>query len=106
MNRSIRVVFCCGLILLAPTFANAGSATWDLNPSSGDWNTDGNWTPASAPNGSGDTATFALSNTTAISISADTEVNGITFNAGASAYTIQTNDGVTLTISGVGITNN
>ena len=30
----------------------AGSATWDLNPGSGDWNTATNWTPATVPNGS------------------------------------------------------
>src|ERR1044072_5941311 len=27
----------------------AGSATWDQNPLSGDWNTPGNWTPQRVP---------------------------------------------------------
>src|SRR5439155_16275992 len=58
------------------------------------------------PNGPSDTATFALSNTTGVSLSADTEVNGIVFNPGASAFTIATSPGFQLTISGVGITNN
>jgi autotransporter-associated beta strand protein len=59
------------------------------------------------PNGSADTATFALSNTTAISISANTELNGITFTAAATnPYTITANPGLTFTISGLGITNN
>jgi len=31
--------------LLVATFANAGSAIWDLNPGSGDWNKAANWTP-------------------------------------------------------------
>jgi autotransporter-associated beta strand protein len=83
----------------------AGSATWDLNPGSGDWNTATNWTPATAPNGSADTATFATSNTTAISISANTTVDGITFAPGASSFTITASPGFTLTLNGVGITN-
>jgi hypothetical protein len=59
------------------------------------------------PNGPADVATFALSNTTNVSISADTEVNGITFTSAATnPYTIIANPGLTLTISGVGITNN
>jgi len=33
----------------------------NLNPGSGDWNTAANWTPMTVPNGSADTATFALS---------------------------------------------
>ena len=48
-----------------------------------------------------------LSNTTDVSISADTEVNGITFTpAATNPYTITASPGLTLTISGVGITNN
>jgi hypothetical protein len=91
-----------------PNAATAsGSATWALNPGSGNWNTDTNWTPATGyPNGSGDTATFDVSNTTAVSLSANTEVAGIVFNAGASAYTINASTSFTLTISGAGITNN
>jgi autotransporter-associated beta strand protein len=94
-------------LLSAPSATFAGSATWDLNPGSGDWNTATNWTPMIVPNGSSDTATFALSNTTAVSISANTEVNSIIFTpAATSPYTITANPGFTLTISGVGITNN
>ena len=99
------------VLVLIPHFANAGSATWDLNPGSGDWNTATNWTPPTVPNGSADTAIFALSNTTGVSLSANTEVNGITFTAGAtSPYTITVNPSVginfRLIISGDGITNN
>src|SRR5438046_10453606 len=90
------------------SFAHAGSAIWDLNPHSGDWNTKTNWRPATVPNGSADTAFFDLSNTTGLSISANTEVNGIVFdsNAGLNPFTITAGPGFTLTISGVGITNN
>jgi autotransporter-associated beta strand protein len=92
--------------ILTPIVAHAGSATWDLNPGSGDWNTAANWTPATVPNGSANTATFALSNTIDVSISANTEVNAITFTpAATNPYTIAAGPEL-LTISGVGITNN
>jgi hypothetical protein len=67
--------------------SSAGSATWNLNPTSGDWNTPANWTPATVPNGPSDSGTFDASNTSNISISASTEVNRIVFNPGASAFT-------------------
>ncbi len=85
--------------------ASAGSATWNLNPGSGDWNTATNWTPATVPNGADDVATFAASNTTDITVSLQTTVNGITFDPGASPFTITTGQ-ILLTISGAGITNN
>lgn len=85
--------------------ASAGSATWNLNPGSGDWNTATNWTPAAVPNGTNDVATFAASNTTAITVSLQTTVNGITFNPGASPFTITTGQ-ILFTISGAGMTNN
>jgi autotransporter-associated beta strand protein len=78
----------------------AGSATWKTSPATGDWNTASNWSPATVPNSSADTATFATSNKTAIS--ASNSVNGIVFNAGASAFTIAGAIG----FGGVGITNN
>jgi len=93
--------------MFLPAVACAINAQWDLDPISGDWNTAANWTPLGVPNGPTDTATFALSNTTNISISANTEVNGITFTSAATnPYTITANSGLTLTISGAGITNN
>ena len=96
-----------GLIFFLAGFARAGNATWDMNPSSGDWDTAVNWTLDTVPNGPSDTATFGASNTTNVSISSDTQVSGITFSpAATSNYIIATNPGVTLTISGTGITNN
>jgi len=95
------------LLMLCIQTTQAGSATWDLNPGSGDWNTAANWTPTTVPNGSADTATFGLSNTTDVSLSANMQVNSITFTpAATSSYTITANPGFTLTISGAGITNN
>ncbi len=104
MNLRILTVI---ISVLVPTFANAGSATWDLNPGSGDWNTATNWTPMTVPNGTGDTATFDFSNTTGVSLSTNTEVNGITFTAAATnPYAITAVPNLTLTLSGAGITNN
>jgi hypothetical protein len=98
----------CGVVMLLfflATAAFAGSATWKANPGSGTWNTAANWTPATIPNGAADTATFAFSNITRVFFAADTEVNGIVFNAGASPFTLS-NQALTVTISGEGIINN
>ena len=97
------------VLLLTIQTSHAGSATWLATPATGDWNTAANWTAGGPPNGSTETATFASSNITGVSLSASTEVNGIVFDAGASPFTITPNlgfTGFTLTISGVGITNN
>jgi len=96
------------LLLLLSTASStyADSATWRMNPVNGDWNMAANWTPSTVPNGPGDTATFAFSNTTNVSVSAAIQVGGIVFNAGASAFTITATPTLTLTISGAGITNN
>jgi autotransporter-associated beta strand protein len=99
-------IFGALILMLFIQASQAGNATWDLNPGSDDWNTAANWTPTMVPNGTSDTATFDLSNTNNVSISANTEVNGITFTSAASAYTITVNPNLTLTISGTGITNN
>jgi autotransporter-associated beta strand protein len=55
------------------------------------------------PNGPEDIATFSLSNNTNVSISANTEVNAITFTPGNSGYTITLPDFLTLTFRGAGI---
>jgi hypothetical protein len=96
------------ILMLCVHASNGSSATWKRNPRSGDWNTATNWMPTTVPNGASDTAFFDLSNTTGLSISANTEVNGIVFDSSASfnPYTITANPTFTLTISGVGITNN
>jgi hypothetical protein len=91
-------------MLLVPTVTYAISAQWDLDPISGDWNTAANWTPNGVPNGPTDTATFGLSHTTNVSISANTEINSIIFTpAATNPFTITVSPGLTLTISGPGI---
>src|SRR5947208_4772983 len=107
MNTLIVAAIRCCLMFPLPAVVYADSAQWNLNPTSGDWNTAANWTPMTIPNGPADIATFALSNTTNVSISANTEVNGITFTAAATnPYTITASAPFTLVISGTGITNN
>ena len=93
------------ILMLGVQTSQAGSATWKSNPASGDWNTATNWTPQTIPNGPSDTATFVSSNTTSVSLSANTEVDGIVFNPGASAFTITASPSFTIVISGIGITN-
>ncbi len=96
-------------LLAAASNALAGSATWNLNPTNGDWDTAANWTPATVPNGPADTATFGVSNTSAVSLSAATEVRTIVFNSGASPFTITAGPAFALnisnTINGIGIIN-
>ncbi len=88
----------------------AGNATWSNAPGSSDWNTTGNWVPATVPNGPADTATFSASTQTSVSLDANIEVSAIVFNPGASAFTIAANHCCTslpnvLTVSGMGVTN-
>jgi len=108
--RFIKATFMAGLlpalVLLFSVQSNlAGSATWNQNPTSGDWNTAANWTPATVPNGPDDTATFDASNTTNVFLSTYTQVDGIVFNPGASPYTINVVSSY-LDIYGLGISNN
>src|SRR5262249_20106940 len=107
MKKPVASAIRCVLLFFLPALAYAESAQWNLNPTSGDWNTAANWTPMTVPNGPGDVATFGLSNTIGVAISEDTEVDGITFpSAATNPYFISTSPGLTLTISGVGIVNN
>ena len=85
--------------------SRAGNATWNLNPTSDDWNSAMNWTPSTVPNGPADVATFYLSHQTGVSISNPAEVDGIVFEPGADAFTINTMPAVVLTISGAGVNN-
>ena len=114
LPRVLRATCIAGLLpalvlLFSIQSSQAGSATWNLNPTSGDWNKASNWTPSTVPHGSADTATFGVSNITQVSASVPYPfaVDSIVFNPGASAFTItkEPNDNA-LVISGAGITNN
>ena len=112
-GRTAQMKFTLGLLfagLLPFSTLFAGSANWNLNPSSGDWNTAANWTPATVPNGPDDVATFSLSNQTSVSIfGVEIELSSLVFDPGASAFTIAFTVNLPLTgltFSGTGIVNN
>lgn len=109
------VLSCAIILTLSLTVldaAHADSATWNPRPTSNDWNTAANWTPARVPNGPTDVAMFARSSISRLRFSdAMTEVAEIVFNPGANSFKITADSrlaqtSVTLTISGRGITNN
>src|SRR5262245_53133170 len=80
----------------------ASSGTWNLNPTNNDWNTPANWSSNTVPT---DTATFAVSNVTDISISAQNSIFSIEFNSGASAYSFTVLPGDSLSFGNGVITN-
>ena len=119
LPRFLRAIYIAGLLpalvfLLNVQSLQAGSATWELNPASGDWNAADNWMPTTVPNGPADTAMFAFSHRTDLSVSASTEVNAIVFNPGSvgtKPFTITVSPTSTrritkFIITGAGITNN
>src|SRR5438270_611123 len=80
-------------LLVITAKAHAGSAIWKLNPPTSDWDNAANWRPRTVPNGPNDIATFAVSNTTNVSLPPQQrEVDAIVFSPGASAFTIITDD--------------
>jgi hypothetical protein len=84
-------------LLLGIQPSRAGSATWNLDPATNDWNTATNWSPATVPNATTDIATFGASNTTSVLTSANVDLASLVFTAGAPSYTIATNRTRTLT---------
>ena len=96
------------LLILTSSFvfdAHAGSATWNLNPATNDWNTSTNWTPATVPNSTTDIATFAASNTTSVLTSARINLASLVFAASAPSYTITTGRSRTMTFGDEGVRN-
>src|SRR5437763_15672408 len=94
------------ILLFTVSSAFAGSATWSTSPANGNWNSAPNWSPMTVPNGPADTATFGSSSVTKVSISANTEVDGMVFNPDAPAFTISAKHAFLIfTISGLGINN-
>jgi len=77
------------LMLLGVNLAHADSATWNLNPISGDWNTAENWTPNTVPNSETDVATFGTSAVTEVSLTNTMiDLGSMVFNPGANGFTI------------------
>jgi hypothetical protein len=105
-RSALRLAILSALAISVTNGAFAGSATWKLSPTSGDWNTATNWTPETVPNGLTDVATFQQSNVTSISTSAVTNVGDIVFDTNASAFTINPGPGDSFEINGTDIINN
>jgi fibronectin-binding autotransporter adhesin len=93
-----RLLSTATLLLALYSPAQAQNATWLLNPSTPNFNTPANWTPATVPTG---TAIFDLSNTTTLTITQFTGVGTLQFTAAAPSYTF--NLSASLTITGGGI---
>ncbi len=74
---------------------------WRPEPTNGDWNLAENWSPVGVPNSDNAQATFDFSTITDVTTPFSL-VHAITFNPGASEFTI---DGQ-ITFNGGGVTNN
>jgi autotransporter-associated beta strand protein len=85
-----------GLVLVWAGPVAAQDATW--TGASNNFNTAGNWTPATIPTG---TAFFGTSTITSLSFSADTTLGGFTFNPGAAAYTFSNSHHLVLNGAGI-----
>ena len=106
MKNTLSTLVISSFLSLTSQLTHAGSATWNLSPSSDNWNTAGNWTPATVPRASSDIATFGISNQTSVTINQRVSIDSIVFNAGASAYTITDNASGYTSFNGAGILNN
>jgi autotransporter-associated beta strand protein len=98
------------LICLALRSVDAGSATWNLDPVSSDWNDPLNWTPNTVPNGEEDVATFEVSHTTGVRIIEFNQVvdlDRVDFTSTASSYTLMVGQHYSahLNLNGLGIVN-
>src|SRR6266567_5884574 len=101
MKTKLPIILSLALVI----HAYAGSATWNLNPTSNDWNTATNWTPATVPNATTDIATFGASNTTSVVTSANVDLASLVFTADAPSDTIDAGRDLTLTFWGEGVRN-
>src|SRR5439155_8389903 len=106
IKRFIFVVAAALLSLAAQRHCLAGSATWSTNPSSSEWNTAANWMPNTVPNGPSDIANFDTSNVTNLLSKTTVELDSIVFNSGADPFTITSNEGTNLILTGTGVVNN
>ena len=93
------------LILLSFHSARAGSARWNSTPTNDFWFNASNWTPATVPTTTEDTATFGASTITMITF-AQFSVGSMVFDPGASAYDITPFNPYDFTMAGAGIINN
>jgi autotransporter-associated beta strand protein len=98
----LRALFLLSGMHVATSAFAANGATWNLNPSNGDWDTDANWTPTGVPRSR---AMFDMSNITDLTFSRPTSIGNIIFNPAADSYSF-TSLVNSLSIQGGGVTNN
>jgi hypothetical protein len=101
--RSAELLAATALVVVtafAPGGARAQDAIWLQTPTSGDYKTAANWSPATVPTG---TAFFGTSDITALTFSTGGAADGWTFNAGASPYTFMFADTNVFSFTGAGI---
>jgi autotransporter-associated beta strand protein len=93
------------VFLLVSHLAYGGSATWNQNPTSGDWNTAANWTPNTVPNGVSDIATFSTSSIYNVDFppSSNTTLDSLIFEPGGTQFLISVAPHAHLTFVGGGL---
>jgi autotransporter-associated beta strand protein len=101
------IFFLCLILAIMPVESFAADATWD-GSESGLWVTGGNWEGDTAPGGVGttdntDTATFTGDTNTTVTVDDTRNVQDITFDASAGAFTLS---GDTLYLSDAGTVQN
>jgi fibronectin-binding autotransporter adhesin len=101
----VRLTLClCALICALPAVAGT---TWDGGGANNLWSTANNWNPNGVPANNG-TASLAFAGSTRLApdMDANWNINSLTVNSGAGAFTLSSTGGFVLTIQGGGITNN
>lgn len=84
-----------GLSITSSVFAATGTDTWTGTAGDNNWATAGNWTGVNAPPAAGDTPAFGAQGAGGLTLNnnltAATSYLGLTFNAGAPAFTLTGN---------------
>jgi fibronectin-binding autotransporter adhesin len=95
------------LCILLYAFPALAGTTWDGGGANNLWSTANNWNPDGVPANNG-TASLAFAGSTRLApdMDANWNINSLTFNNGAGAFTLSSTGGFVLTIQGGGITNN
>ena len=98
------LLYSLGIFLLhSPVEADSG--TWLTNPVDNNWNNPANWSSNKVPNAFNDTATFAVSSVTAVSLTASIANGAVVFPPGADAFTVTAAPGTNLNFQLEGIMN-
>ena len=97
-HKLVALLISCGLAVAAVPAARAQS-TWGGTTSTGDYNTDSEWTPAIAPIAAGQSAVFDTGGSDTVNVSAAIAPDSWTFNATAKSFSIS---GVAVTFNGGG----